>query len=196
MKRGQFIGKIHSLLNEFYFATPDVKTRLFDIYATCFYSSSLWNLFSPSTERLYKSFNVAIRIAWDVPRTTHCHFIEPLCSSFHPKTMLCSRYVKFHKTLTNCKKSAVRVLAKLCEANAQTVLGANFLNIAQESECNIDELTPNLVKNAVFYRKIPEDEQWKVPFLMELLSIRSDDILVDNFTNIEFDEIINILCTS
>ena len=89
-----------------------------------------------------------------------------------------------------------RVLAKLCEANAQTVLGANLLNIAQESECNIDELTPNLVKNAVFYRKIPEDEQWKVPFLMELLSIRSDDILVDNFTNIEFDEIINILCTS
>ena len=36
IKRGNFIGKIHSILQEFYFANPLVKMEMFSIYATSF----------------------------------------------------------------------------------------------------------------------------------------------------------------
>ena len=103
---------------------PDLKN---DIQNPSFYGSNLWNLFSLSSERLYKSWNIAVRISFNFPRTTHCYFIEPLSQCLHPKIMLCSRFVKFYKTLTTCKKPAVRILARLCENNMQTVFGNTML---------------------------------------------------------------------
>ena len=44
--------------------------------------------------------------------------------------------------------------------------------------------------------KTPDSEEWKVSFVKELLSIRSNDCTVDNFDNTELDNIINYLGTS
>ena len=41
LKRGKFIGKVNSLLQEFYFADPKVKMRLMNIFASSFYGSGL-----------------------------------------------------------------------------------------------------------------------------------------------------------
>ena len=41
MKRGDFIGRVHSILQEFHFANPLVKMRMFSIYTTSFYGSCL-----------------------------------------------------------------------------------------------------------------------------------------------------------
>ena len=37
MKRGRFIGKVNSLLQEFHFAEPDVKMNIMSTFATIFY---------------------------------------------------------------------------------------------------------------------------------------------------------------
>ena len=44
VKRGKFIGKINSLLREFSFCDPKIKVKIFNIYATSFYGSGLWDL--------------------------------------------------------------------------------------------------------------------------------------------------------
>ena len=49
-KRGVFIGKMNSLLQEFHFATPDTLIKLMNIYATTLYGSNTWNIF-PVTVR-------------------------------------------------------------------------------------------------------------------------------------------------
>ena len=41
MKRGKFIGKVHSLNQELYFASPDIMFKLLNVYCTSFYGSSL-----------------------------------------------------------------------------------------------------------------------------------------------------------
>ena len=43
-KRGQFIAKIHSLNQEFYFAESSVLIKFDNLYATSIYGSNLWNL--------------------------------------------------------------------------------------------------------------------------------------------------------
>ena len=45
-KRAIFISKIHSLNQEFYFNSPDVILKLYNIYCCSFYGSSIWDLSS------------------------------------------------------------------------------------------------------------------------------------------------------
>ena len=123
IKRGKFIGKINTLSQEFYFTTPEVKVTLFEKYCLSFYGSNLWDLFSKEVDKIYKSWNVSIRIAHEVPRNTHCYFIEPLSQCHHVKTLLCSRFVKFHQTLIDCSKPSVRILAQLSKNDTSTVYG-------------------------------------------------------------------------
>ena len=53
IKRGQMIGKINSLLQEFHFMDPHILLKLIKIYATCLPGSCLWNLLSHDSERIY-----------------------------------------------------------------------------------------------------------------------------------------------
>ena len=43
LKRGKFVGKIHSLMQELHFASKDVLMKLVNTYTTSFYGSSLWD---------------------------------------------------------------------------------------------------------------------------------------------------------
>ena len=52
------------------------------------------------------------------------------------------------------------------------------------------------MKEKLQFNKVPIDETWKIQFVKELLMIRSQEMLVDNFANIEFVELIDFLCTS
>jgi hypothetical protein len=40
-KRGKFIGKINSLLQEFHFASSEILMKLLNVYTTSFYGSPL-----------------------------------------------------------------------------------------------------------------------------------------------------------
>ena len=90
VKRGKFIGKLNSLAQEFYFASPSVKMKVFNIYCTSFYGSGLWDLYSSDCQRLYTAWNVAVRQAFQVPNTTHRYLIESISGCSHPKVMLAS----------------------------------------------------------------------------------------------------------
>ena len=59
-KRGKFIGKVHSLLQEFSYVDSAVMARILAIYVTSFYGSNLWNLYSYEVTKLFSSWNVTI----------------------------------------------------------------------------------------------------------------------------------------
>ena len=49
-KRGTLIGKLNFLRQEFHYVEPNVFVKILNIYATSFYGSSLWDLFSKEYE--------------------------------------------------------------------------------------------------------------------------------------------------
>ena len=61
VKRGKFIGKVNSLLQELHFAEPSVLIKLLKIYCTSFYGSNLWDIYSSDVDKLFRSWNVTIR---------------------------------------------------------------------------------------------------------------------------------------
>jgi hypothetical protein len=195
-KRGKFVGKINTLGQEFYFASPEVKVKILNIYATSFYGSGLWDLFGHDCEGFYTAWNRAIRQIFDLPWTSHRYWIETVSDCLHPKVMLCSRYVKFHKSLTSSRKSSVRFLSKLKEHDLRTVLGKTLSRIQQEcGAASLQELNPNFVKEHMRYAKVPEDEQWKAGLLKELLLASGRVLTVENLEPAEIKMMIDHLCT-
>ena len=65
-KRGPFIGKANSLLQEFHYTSPETMFKLVDTYATSCYGSPLWDLTSNEAEKLYKSWNELVRNILDL----------------------------------------------------------------------------------------------------------------------------------
>ena len=195
VKRGKFIGKINSLMQEFSYSDPKVKIRIFNIFATSFYGSGLWDLTSNEVDRIYKSWNVAVRMAFGVPPTTHRYLIEYLSGALHPKTMLSGRYSKFVDSLCMSSKVEVALLANMAVQDNRTVMGKTVSRLKQE--LNSDVLTSNLVKKNLKYFPVPQDEEWRLPFLDELLSVETNDSSIDEcFSSSDVKMMISSLCTS
>ena len=82
-KRGAFIGRIYSLLQEFHYVSPDVLMKFAQTYACNLYGSNTWDLFSPECQRLFTSYNVAVRTILKLPKTTHRYLLESLTDFPH-----------------------------------------------------------------------------------------------------------------
>ena len=179
IKRAKFIGKLNSLSQEFHYVAPHVFMKILNIYAVSFHGSGLWDIFSPNCERLYKAWNVAVRLAWKVPRTTHRYLIEGISGCLHPKVMLASRHVKFVKQLRSSSKMGVRVLASLASNDQRCVLGMNMAKVSRECSSNMENLTPSMVKTKLKYFDVPEEEGWRLGPILELLN---ENLKIPGFT--------------
>ena len=169
IKKGKCIGKINSLLQEFHYVSSSVFMKIVNIYAVSFHGSSLWDLLSADCERMYKAWNVAVRLACNVPNTTHRYLVEPLSNSLHLKVMLTSWYVKFVQSLSSSPKYAVRVLAATCMSDLRTVMGRTLRTLANECNCEVSALSSLTVKKSMMYFPVPDGEAWRVQMLKELL---------------------------
>ena len=198
-KRGVFIGKMNSLSQEFHFAPPDIIIRLMNIHTTTLYGSNTWDILSKDCEKLYSSFNVAIRQILQVDRCTHRYLIETLSECLHLKTVIASRFVTFHKTLLSSNKKPVRFLARLNEQDLRTVMGRTLNRLtATTGLCEGDpsKLTSVHVKRHMKYCLVPENERWRVSLCQELLNARGDNSSVPGFTVEELEEMLRVACTS
>ena len=98
-KRGMFIDKVHSILQEFHFAKPLVKMTLISKFATSFYGSSLWTIFDGMCDKLFTAWNNTVREVFQLPRGSHRYFLEEISDHLHPIVMFSSRFSQFHRTL-------------------------------------------------------------------------------------------------
>ena len=128
-KRGMFIGNTNSLLQEFNNVSKVVFMKIFNSFATNIYGSNLWDIFGKNCDKLYKSYNVAIRNTLKLDRCTHRYLLEPLSGVSHMQTMLSSRFVTFHKGLLSCSKLPVCFLARVYEDDLRTVHDRNVYEI-------------------------------------------------------------------
>ena len=60
---------------------------------------------------------------------------------------------------------------------------------------SIDEINMIDLKELKF-AKIPEGNEWRIPFIEELLDIRNSDLEVESFSQEEINDLINFVCIS
>ena len=128
---------------------------------------------------LIKSYNVATRIGYSLPRTTHRYFVEGITAFYHPKILLSSRFVRFHDSLVNFTKPVVHLLTKISRSDENTFFGSNMRKIVVECGVEAATLNPTTVKEAMNYFKCPDEEAWRIPLLLNLIDIRSNEKFLD-----------------
>ena len=195
LKRGDFIGRVHSILQEFHFANPLVKMKMFNIYTTSFYGSCLWNIFNGSCDKLFTAWNIAVRMAFDIPRNTHKFLIEEISECPHPQVMLAKRFLKFHETLQKSKKFGIRFLSELSSFNLVTNYGQNLWNIRRKCDNVVN--SGNLYKK-MKYAPVPDLEKWKVDVVKDLIEVKWNLSEIENLEtdNEEIDDLLKIVCSS
>ena len=194
-KRGMFISQINSLLQEFHYVSADILMNLVHTYALCMYGSNLWDIRSPNCEKIYSSYNVAIRNIMNLDRKMHRFLIEPLSGKLHLKTLLAARYVGFYKSVTECNKFPVRYLMRLAESDHRTVIGRtlHWLNdICGVSESSM--LTPSLVKRKLRYKPVDQEEAWKVNVAIEIVEAIKDTEIIEDFSKDELRTMLDFVC--
>ena len=196
VKRGKFIGKVNSLLQEFYYADPAVVIKLLKVYCTSFYGSSLWDIYSADVDRLYKSWNVSVRNIFNVPYTTHRYLIEPLSDCPHPKTMISGRYVKFVHSLASSSKPSVSYLARIVRNDNRTLMGRTLSKISRETSIAKAALTSSIVGKGLSYFPVPGDQMWRIDILKELLCVKRRFLSLDEFNFTQISNMIDFLCTT
>ena len=194
-KRGKMIGKVNSLLQELHFTAPQVKMKLLNFYTTSFYGSNLWNIYSAEVNRIFSTWNVTVRKVFDLPWTTHRYFIEGVSECPHPKTLICSRFVKFLENVSMCNKLSVRFLANMVWNDRRTLAGRTLTKIA--AECNHDRASlSSKIARGLVYREPTAENSWRLPFLKELLKARSDSLDIPGFDDMMISDVINDICTT
>ena len=88
------------------------------------------------------------------------------------------------------------MLAKLNQNDLRTVYGNNLRKIANLCGQDIEELSSQEVKNKVRYRNLPQDEEWRLPILKEMLFARENNIPIEGLSRRDINHIIKYVCTA
>ena len=62
--RASFIGQSNEILNMFEFASPQQKLTAVQLYCCAWYGSMLWDLYGPSAEKAFRTWNTTCKIAY------------------------------------------------------------------------------------------------------------------------------------
>ena len=156
------------------------------IYNSHFYGSCLWDLKSNWVTKFENSWNISLRKMLKLPRETHCYLLEPISDQYHMRSLIASRFLGFVSSIRNSKKVALRNLLKVLEHDSRSVTGRNLRRLLlQCDENDVRNLTPN--HGIHEFRVTPEDEKYRVEFIINLMELRenmySTDISINEIEN-------------
>ena len=182
-KRAVFINRCMELNQEFYIYPPLVKLRMCRLYNSHFTGSSLWDFTSDKFMQLCNSWNVNLRILFDLPRDTHSWLVEEISGGMHAKQMVMSRYINFTNQLANNKRPCVRSLFKLVCNDVRTVTGSNIRQILLMTGIRITPGITSKYKLKTFrVYSVPNNQHWRIGMLHSLIELR------ENKWHITFDD--------
>ena len=195
-KRARFIDRNNELCQEFHFAHPETKVKINNIYNSHFTGSPLWNLFCKEAESIEKTWNVAFRIMYDLPRESHRYFVEELSGSPHVKRILIKRFLSFTESVRKSKKNCLRNVFMKIRYDTQSVTGNNLRKILLlVGKEDVDDLNPHDA-NDITYAPIPEEEEWRVGLVKEITDVKFGRMSVEGFSTEELNDLLRIVCIS
>ena len=134
--------------------------RAVHFFAGDLYGSMIWNLKGDLAE-VFNAWNICIKLAWNVPHSTHTYFLEPLLD-FGISQDIFARYIKYHRSLRRSAYMEVRVLASIVTRDVRTVSGQDIRHIGRETDLYPWNCSRVQVNEAMCMkvRKVDEQDKW------------------------------------
>ena len=204
-KRARFIDNCNSLLQEFKYANPLVKSKINTIYNGNVYGSNLYDMNCDIWKQLINSFNVATRTIWGVPRETHRYIVGELAGR-HMLTNMFTNRIGFYKRLENSHKINVMSLFRTAANDLRTVTGSSLRKIRNEcvelgllnDDSNTLSLDIGQFRKSHRQCQVPENESFRISVLSDLLGLRTEYAYFedDQFVLDDIENMIEYICVS
>ena len=195
--KAKYIEKTLEIRETFSFAHPDQIIRAMEIFSSDCYGLMLHDLSSQSTESIFKCWNTAIKLIWNVPRSTYTYIVENLLAEnfISLRNQIYSRYSSFFQSLLKSSSKEVSFLANIVSRDAQSVTSRN-INLVKNA-CGLSpwDYSSTRVKSALEKIPVPGNNSWRLPLLTKLLEMRSLQEKLLQKTD-RLTEMINSLCDS
>ena len=107
VKRARFIEACHELNNQFEHLPSECQLKLMNIYNSHFTGSCLWNFDTTAAKKIFNSWNVNIKVIFDLPFNTHNYIIDQLSFGKNAKKMIFSRYIKFMDSIAKNRRHSL-----------------------------------------------------------------------------------------
>ena len=175
IKRAKYIDKDNSLLQEFYFAHPQTKAKVNNIYNSHFTGSQLWKFGSNELGKFESTYNRSIKLMYDIPLATHRFFIEPLSGVPHLSRILVRRYLSFIEKIKKSSKVALKQLLEMVMRDVRMTTGANLRFIMIQTGMNrVEDLKAGKVDFE--YHKVEKTDEWKIDCVKELANVKQEEL--------------------
>ena len=169
------------------------------LYNTAFYGSNSWDFSSEEVKKFGKTWNVNLRILFDLPFDSHCWIVEDLSDGRHLLQMIYSRFLKFVRSVALNKRIEVRALYQICKDDIRSATGSNIRTVLLQTGSDPMQLRVHLLKN---WRVHTPEDTWTVPLIRNLIEVRGDnwEINFDDETSItaqddELEFMLRNICT-
>ena len=191
-KRASFITNVYNLNQEFSFANAETRLKMCRLYNTAFFGSNCWKFSSDQVQKFSKTWNVNLRIMFDLPRETHCWIVEELSGGRHFLQMIFSRFSSYVKMIKNNKKDFIRSMYNIVKDDIKTTTGSNIRTVLLTSGVDPRCMDKFKLKNWRVYSKA---DDWTVPLLSSLIEIRADNwqVVFDDEEEFFQDDDINFM---
>jgi hypothetical protein len=195
IKRARYIERSCEKNQEFYFAPPEIKMKLHNIYNSHFTGSACWDMTSPAARMMEGTFNRNIKITFDLPYATHRNIL-PVISSENPlRITLARRFITFIDKIKKSEKSVLKQLLNLVQSDVRTVTGRNLRSILTLTDISTIYQLHHTDMDAVNYYGDPE--QWRIVSVREALQMRAAELeLPDGWQKAEMQLILDAACCS
>ena len=157
----------------------------------------LHDLASPSSESIFKSWNTAVKLTWNVPRSTYTYIVENLLArNFNTlRNQIYSRYCKFFQNLLDSSSKEVSFLAKIVSHDSKSVTQKNIQLIEKAAGCSPWDCSTWTIKTGLTIKPIPANDDWRISLLSKMLEYRMKEETLMNNTD-DLSKMIDSLCAS
>ena len=171
-----FINSSTDIRDCFSFAKPDQILRATSLYCGHCYGSMLWDLSSEMAGMYFRSWNTCVKLAWNVPRSTHTYLVNHLLAVNHSslREQLLVRYVRFFQKLQKSKSSPVQLLVNIVARDIRSTTGRNLSLIQTETGLDPWKTSAHQVNEALRRESVPDEDNWRLPLLCQFLTRREE----------------------
>ena len=157
----------------------------------------LYDLYGEEAGIIYRCWNTAVKLVWNVPRNTSTFLVENVLAKelSSVRRNLLTRYTVFCKNILNKSSMEVRLLARIAVADIRSNTGKNICKISKEIGNDALQVSKYQVGEALVRSDVPVEDTWKIPLLTRLLKDRQQ-LRVDCLDTEPVDELIEVVCTS
>ena len=174
--RAKFIDKAVTTREMFSFARPAEIFTATATYCSDFYGSNLWDLYGDRAQQCYRAWNTNVKLAWDMPRSTHTWVVDNLLSCNLPsaREKILAGYVGFLNRMRSSASWEVQIMVEVMSRDAGSVTGRNVLNMREEFSKDPREITPRQLREVYQGAEVPPGEEWRLIQLREMLEERQE----------------------